>query len=148
MKTNENYNYLYNISVSTCLERRNFWKRTRITIIFTIYKYPHMIEATTWIGFVPVWLYSLFDISQNVNHINKQLLCWKSRSTCTIFFSIWILVKFCYSIYTWQVIMFLVKQNIHWWYEWLVISQMFLFAITSISISRITRALCIGKLFH
>ena len=38
--------------------------------------------------------------------------------------------------------MFLVKQNIEWWDEWLVISQMFLFVITSISISRITRAVC------
>jgi len=44
--------------------------------------------------------------------------------------------------------MFLVKQNIQWWDEWLVISQIFIYVITSISISRITRALCNGKLFH
>jgi hypothetical protein len=40
-----------------------------------------------------------FDSSQNVSHIYKQLLCWKSRSTCSILFCIWFLVKFCYSIY-------------------------------------------------
>ena len=38
--------------------------------------------------------------------------------------------------------MFLVKHNIQWWDTWLVNSQMFLFVITSISVSRITRALC------
>jgi hypothetical protein len=42
--------------------------------------------------------------SQNVSHIYKQLLCWKSRSTCSILFCIWILVKFCYSISTRKVI--------------------------------------------
>ena len=88
---------------------------------------------------VPVWLYSLFDSSQNVSHIYKQLLCkkvcWKSRSTCSILFCLWILVKFCYSISTRKVIIFLVNQNIQWWDVWLVISQMFLFVITSISVS-------------
>ena len=38
--------------------------------------------------------------------------------------------------------MLLAKQNIKWWDEWIVISQMFLFVITSISVSRIPRALC------
>jgi hypothetical protein len=39
-----------------------------------------------------------------------------------------------------KVIIFLVKQNIQWWNEWLVISQMFLSAITSILVNRITKA--------
>jgi hypothetical protein len=51
----------------------------------------------TLINFIPVWLCSLFDSSQNVSHIYKQILSWKSRSTCSIIFCIWILVKFCYS---------------------------------------------------
>jgi hypothetical protein len=37
--------------------------------------------------------------------------------------------------------MFLAKQNIQWWDEWIMISQMFFFVMTSISVSRITRAL-------
>ena len=109
----------------------NFWTdtifklKTRIKSIqkiLSVFQYPHLIEATTLIGSVPVLLCSLFDSSQNVSHIYKQLLCWKSRSTCNILFCIWILVKFCYSISTRKVIIFLVNQN----------SQMFLFVITSI----------------
>jgi hypothetical protein len=46
------------------------------------------------IDLVPIWVYSPFDSSQNVSHIYKQLLCWKSRSACSIVFCIWILVKF------------------------------------------------------
>jgi hypothetical protein len=91
-----------------------------------------LIEATTLIDFVPLWLYSLFDSSQNVSHIYKQLLCWKSRTARSIVFCIWILVKFCYSISSRKVIIFLANQNIQWWVVWLVISQMFLFVITSI----------------
>jgi hypothetical protein len=34
-----------------------------------------LIEATMLIDFVPVWMYSAFDSSQNVSHIHKQLLC-------------------------------------------------------------------------
>jgi hypothetical protein len=119
----------------------NFWTdtifklKTRIKSIqkiLSVFQYPHLIEATTLIDSVPVWLCSLFDSSQNVSHIYKQLLFWKSRSTCSIIFCIWILVKFCYSISTRKVIIFLVNQNIQWWDVWLVISQMFLFVITSI----------------
>ena len=136
------------------VEKWHVWRdeisenETRMTIIVTVLQYPHMIEAITCIYFVPVWLHSLFHSSQNVSHINKQLLCWKSKSTCSVIFSKWNIVKFCYSINTRKVIMFLVKQNIQWWDEWLVGSQMIPFVISSISISRITRALCNGKLFH
>jgi hypothetical protein len=63
-------------------------------------------------------LHSLFDISKSVSHIHKQLLSWKSRSICSI---IWILVKFWYAISTTKVIMFLAKQNIQWWDEWLIL---------------------------
>ena len=121
----------------------NFWTdtifklKTRIKSIqkiLSVFQYPYLIEATTLIYFVPVWMYSLFDSSQNVSHIYKQLLCWKSRSTCSILFCIWFLVKFCYSISTGKVIIFLVNQNIQWWDVWLVISQMFLFVITNIFI--------------
>jgi hypothetical protein len=124
----------------------NFWTdtifklKTRIKSIqkiLSVFQYSHLIEATTLIDFVSVWLYSLFDSSQNVSHIYKQILCWKSRSTCSIVFCIWILVKFCYSISSRKVIIFLVNQNIQWWDIWLVISQMFLFVITSISASRV-----------
>jgi hypothetical protein len=124
----------------------NFWTdtifklKTRIKSIqkiLSVFQYPHLIEATTLIYFVPVWMYSLFDSSQNVSHIYKQLLCWKSRSTCSILFCIWFLVKFCYSISTRKVIIFLVNQNIQWWDLWFVISQMFLFVITSVSVSRV-----------
>jgi hypothetical protein len=107
-----------------------------------------MIEAITWIDFVPVWLHSLFHSSQIVSNIYKQLLCWKSRSTYSVIFSIWIRVKLCYSIYTTKVIIFFAKQNIQWWDEWLVHSQMILFVITSISKSKIIRALCNGMFFH
>jgi hypothetical protein len=51
-------------------------------------------------------------------------------------------------IYTIQVIMFFAKQNIQWWDEWLVHSQMILFVITSISKGKMTRALCNGIFFH
>ena len=54
-----------------------------------------MIETTTSVDFVPEYLHSLFDISQSISHIDKQLIFWKSRSTCSI---IWILVKFWYTI--------------------------------------------------
>ena len=114
----------------------------------TVLQYPHKIEAITWIDFVPVWLHSLFQSSKNVSNIYKQLLCWKSRSTYSVIFSIWIPVKLCYSIYTIKVIIFFAKQNIQWWDEWLVHSQMILFVITSISKSKIIRALCIEMLFH
>jgi hypothetical protein len=80
-----------------------FKLKTRIKSIqkiLTVFQYPHLIEAITWIDFVPVWLYSLFDRSQNVSHMYEKLLCWKSRSTCSILFCIWFLVKFCYSIST------------------------------------------------
>ena len=119
----------------------NFWTdtifklKTRIKSIqkiLSVFQYSHLIEATTLIDFVSVWLYSLFDSSQNVSHIYKQILCWKSRSTCSIVFCIWILVKFCYSISTRKVIIFLLNQNIQWWDVWLVITQMFLFVITNI----------------
>jgi hypothetical protein len=86
-------------------------------------------------------LCSLFDSSQNVKHIYEKILSSKRISTCSIISSIWILVKFWYSIYRRKVIMFLVKHDIQWWDEWLVISQMFLFAIASILVSRITKAL-------
>jgi hypothetical protein len=52
-----------------------------------------------------------------------SLLSWKSGSTCSIIFSIWILVKFWYSILTRKVIWFPVQQNI----QWFVISQTSLF---------------------
>ena len=83
--------------------------------ILAVLQYPHLIEASTWIDFVTVWLHSLFDSSQNVSHMYTKLLCWKSRSTCSIIFCIWILVQFCYSISTRKVIVFLVKHSIQWW---------------------------------
>jgi hypothetical protein len=98
-----------------------------------------MIEAVTWIYFIPIWLHSLFQSSQNVSSISKQLLCWKCRSTSSVIFSKWILAKFCYLIYTRKVIMFLVKQNNQWWDGWLVNNQVILFVITSISLIKITR---------
>ena len=97
----------------TYLDRLNFWKRPRITIIFTIFQYSYMIESTTYIYFVPVWLHPLVDSSQSVSHIYKQLLCWKGRSTCSVIFSIWIRVTFCYSKYTRKDSMCLGKQIIH-----------------------------------
>jgi hypothetical protein len=45
----------------------------------TVLQYPHKIEAITWIDFVPVWLHSLFQSSQNVSNIYKQLLNRKKR---------------------------------------------------------------------
>ena len=45
-----------------------------------------------------IWLYSLFDSSQNVSHIYQQLVRSKRISTCSIISFIWILVKFWYSI--------------------------------------------------
>jgi hypothetical protein len=65
-----------------------------ITNNAVIFKYPHLIETTTWIYLVPIWLYSLFDSSQNVSHIYKQLLSSKIISTCSFISSIWIPVKF------------------------------------------------------
>ena len=102
----------------------HFWTNTifklkmrikSIQKILSVFQYPHLIEATMLIDVVPVWMYSAFDSSQNVSHIYKQLLCWKSRSACSIVFCIWILVKFCYSISTRKVLMFLLKRNIQWW---------------------------------
>jgi hypothetical protein len=72
------------------------------------------------------------------------LLSWKSRSTCSTIFSIWILVKFWYWILTRKVIWFLVKQNI----QWFVISQKILFLIASILVSRITSVLRKYRLLH
>jgi hypothetical protein len=34
-----------------------------------VFQYPHLIETITWIYLVLIWLYSLFDSSQNVSHI-------------------------------------------------------------------------------
>ena len=105
-----------------------------------------MIETTTWIDLFPIWVYSLFDSSQNVSHMYKQLLSSKRISTCSIIPYILILVKFWYFFIinekNHHEDRFLAKQNIQWWDEWIMISQMFLFVITSISVSRITRALC------
>jgi hypothetical protein len=80
------------------MTKRNIWLITSHTshhwIFWLTRKMMTFLEAITWIDFVPVWMYSLFDSSQNVSHIYKQLLCRKSRSTCSILFCIWILVKF------------------------------------------------------
>ena len=67
-----------------------FKLKTRIKSIqkiLSVFQYPHLIEANTLIDFVPVWLYSLFDSSQNVSHIYKQLLCWKVEAP-VVFFSV------------------------------------------------------------
>jgi hypothetical protein len=50
-----------------------------------------------------------------------KMFSWKRISNSSIIFSIWILVKFWYSIYTRKVNMLLAKQNIQCWDEWLVI---------------------------
>ena len=131
-------------SVKCRKDRRNFWNRTIITIIqkmqyFSIHIWLKLLRAETL---------SQYDSSQTVRPFYKQLLSSKRINTCSIISSIWILVKFWYSISTRKVIIFLAKHNIQWWDEWLVISQMFLFAIASISVSRITKALCNGKLLH
>ena len=36
-----------------------------------------MIETATWIDFVSIWLWSLFDSSQNVRHIYEKILSLK-----------------------------------------------------------------------
>ena len=60
--------------------------------ILAVLQYPHLIEASTWIDFVTVWLHSLFDSSQNVSHMYTKLLCWKVEA-----------------------IVVLVKHSIQWW---------------------------------
>jgi hypothetical protein len=131
-------------------ERRNFWNRTIITIIQKIQYFSiHM-----WLKLLYGLTLSQYDCIPSLTAVKmldifmKQILSSKRISTCRIISSIWILVKFWYSISTRKVIMFLAKHNIQWWDEWLVISQMFLFAISSISVSRITKALCNVKLLH
>jgi hypothetical protein len=95
----------------TCLDRRNFWNRTIITIIQKIQYFSILI----WLKLlrVPIWWYSLFDSSQNVSHIYKQLLSSNFvRNWCTnththvskilsssIINWLWIKVKFGYHGY-------------------------------------------------
>ena len=50
------------------LDRLNYRTRTRNKIIqkvFRVYQYPHLIEVTTWIYFITVWLSPIFDCRQN-----------------------------------------------------------------------------------
>ena len=68
-----------------------FKLKTRIKSIqkiLAVFQYPHLIEAITWIDFVPVWLYSLIESSQNVIHMYKKLLCWKGEALI-VFFSVY-----------------------------------------------------------
>ena len=75
----------------------NFWTdtifklKTRIKSIqkiLSVFQYPHLIEATTLIYFVPVWRYSLFDSSQNVSHIYKNYFVEKGEAP-VVFFSVY-----------------------------------------------------------
>ena len=131
-------------------ERRNFWNRTTITIIQKIQYFSiHM-----WLKLLRGYILSRYDCVPSLTAVKmldifmKKILSSKRISTCSIISSTWILVKFWYSISTRQFIMSLAKHNIQWWDEWLVISQMFLFAIANISVSRIAKALYNGKLLH
>jgi hypothetical protein len=78
-----------------CRERQtNFWNTTIITIIQKIQYFSIHI----WLKLLRAYTLFQYDSSQNDRHIYKQLLSSKRISTCSIISSIWILVKFWYSI--------------------------------------------------
>jgi hypothetical protein len=114
--------------------------KTRIKTIkkvFTVFQYPHLIEVTTWIDFVTVWLQSSSDCRQNVSHIYSPFLCWS-----------WILMKIWYSQYKLEYSSYTpLNRILIWWHEWLVISLRFFVVITNILASRNIRVLCNGKYF-
>jgi hypothetical protein len=64
------------------------------------YNYPEdqYFSIHIWLKLLRAETLSQYDSSQNVRHIYKQLLSSKRISTCSIISSIWILVKFWYSI--------------------------------------------------
>jgi hypothetical protein len=53
----------YSLKYWLCKRRTFGWSQVN--------HYPHLIEATTLIDFVPVQLYSIFNISQHVSNIYK-----------------------------------------------------------------------------
>jgi hypothetical protein len=66
-----------------------FKLKTRIKSIqkiLAVFQYPHLIEAITWIDFLPVWLYSLHESSQTVSDMYKKLFVEKGEAF-VVFFS-------------------------------------------------------------
>jgi hypothetical protein len=68
-----------------------FKLKTRIKSIqkiLAVFQYPHLIEAITWIDFVPVWLYSLIETSK-MSAICIQNYFVEKGEALIVFFSVY-----------------------------------------------------------